>query len=116
MSWVQLADKYGLNPDRTRYRRVDLLKVDAEGLDYAIVGEVLDWYAEAFPLQSACSGSNGDTCVAITNSNNRARWPGVIFFEALESVPEYTRINARLHDAGYTCTRAGVADVRCDLS
>ena len=126
MSWSSLVAKYGLAD-----RRVDILKTDAEGLDFAILDEILDWYHDTFPLlkeRSPQQCNQDDRCVDSSSSSsssitaghsgeNRGMWPAYIVFEAWElEGPRYEAIMEKMAKAGYQCRREGVNDVHCKLS
>ena len=100
LSWAELAKMYGLpgqQQDQQGTRvRVDVIKIDAEGLDFDIVDEILEWH-EQHRLQ-------------------RERWPGQICFEALRrSGEQWESTMARLKAAGYECSPMGIQDIDCVL-
>ena len=101
LSWANLASKYGLavaDPEeeatgsgtcelKQRWRkRVDLIKIDAEGLDLDIVEEIIAWH--------------------VKHQLERERWPSRIRFETWERKTQgarYGNVMAMLAKHGYLC-------------
>jgi hypothetical protein len=102
---AELLDSFGrqaLRQDEA-VPSVRLFKVDAEGYDFTLINDMLDYYSSRIGIQELQTQHSGDISVDKPVPRITSQWPCVVFFETrmVDSPQTLTQLATRLGQLGY---------------